>query len=233
MNQALPSKIVSMTPREIGLQMAALREQFGLSPQEVSERLHIRTRYISAMEEGRYDLMPGKVYARGYVHTYAEFLGLDADQVVSQCFANEAPPAAPVPPSTRQMPTARLSNSHWRSYTMLVVGALGALLLITQVGGIVAETPTEEPTVAPVPDAMLASVRNLVMPTASNYDCLTMDDVLACFNANSVTRALIGLSNTEHLRYGGDIDVSDMAVPLPEEPAEAAEEPASSDAANE
>ncbi|MBX9725674.1 MAG: helix-turn-helix domain-containing protein, partial [Rickettsiales bacterium] len=43
----------NMTPREIGSQMAALREQFGLTPQEVSERLHIRTRYIHAIEEGR------------------------------------------------------------------------------------------------------------------------------------------------------------------------------------
>ena len=225
MSNAPSAPSQNMTPREIGSQMAALREQFGLTPQEVSERLHIRTRYIHAIEEGRYDLMPGKVYARGYVHSYAEFLGLDADQVVAHCFAHDVPTAAPLPPSTRQSPTARLSSSHWRGYAMLAVGGLVALLLITQLGGLFASTPRDEASVEPVPDAMLASVRNLMMPTATNHECLTTNLLLSCFYADNVTRALVRLDDRQHLRFGGDMDVSGMAVPLPEEPADALEEP--------
>lgn len=233
MSNAPSAHSQSLTPRDVGARMAALRAQFGLSPQEVSERLHIRTRYISAIEEGRYDLMPGKVYARGYVHSYAEFLGLDAEQIVAQCFSNEAPMAAPLPPSTRHSPTARLSNSHWRGYAMLAVGVLAALLFISQVGGLFASNPNEQTSVAEVPDAMLASVRNLMMPTATNHECLTTDMLLSCFYADAVTRALVRLNDSQHLRFGGDIDVSGMAVPLAEETEPTAEEPTPADAANE
>lgn len=77
----------TMTPKEIGAYMGGLREHFKLSLQDVSERLHIRVRYVQAIEQSQIEQLPGKVYARGYVHTYAEFLGLDADQVAAQWFA--------------------------------------------------------------------------------------------------------------------------------------------------
>ncbi len=82
-----------MGPKEIGAHLRACREEFLLSVQDVSERLHIRPRYLTAIEEARFDVMPAPVYARGYLATYAEFLGLDAARVVQQCFA--PPPAAP------------------------------------------------------------------------------------------------------------------------------------------
>jgi transcriptional regulator with XRE-family HTH domain len=225
MTQTAPKVTDAMTPREVGVQMARLREQFGLSPQEVSERLHIRARYISAMEEARYELMPGKAYARGYMHSYADFLGMDADEVVAKCFANEAPvaPVAP-PPSTRTAPSVSLSGSPWRSYAVMAVVALVALLLFTQVGSVFSSSKTEEARVAPVPDAMLSSVRNRVMPTANNHECLTSDSVLGCFFADDTTRTLSHLNGGTQSRFGGDIDVSGMAVALPEEAATHLEE---------
>ena len=98
MNQAAPQLRVpeSMGPKELGSYMRGLREHFKLSPQDVSERLHIRMRYVTAIEEANYDAMPGKIYARGYVQTYAEFLGLDAEQVVKQCFPAEEVKTAPI-----------------------------------------------------------------------------------------------------------------------------------------
>lgn len=213
MSDAASTAPETMTPREIGAQMARLREQFGLTAQEVSERLHIRPRYISAMEDGRHDLMPGKVYARGYVHTYAEFLGLDADAVANRYFAHEAPQATPMPPATRNAPSASLGRSHWRSYAVMAVGALGGLLLIAQLSGFFSSSVPEESSVSPVPDTMLESVRTQVMPTANNYDCLTDDaGPLACFYSDKVTRALVRLDDKEHLPFAGDMDVSAMAV---------------------
>lgn len=213
------------TPRDIGAEMTRLREQFGLSPQEVSERLHIRPRYITAMEEGRYELMPGKAYARGYMHSYAEFLGMDADEVVAACFTPDVPnaPVAP-PPSTRTPPSASLSGSAWRSYAVMAVGALGALLLFIQLSSMVSSNAREEAAVSPVPDAMLSSVRTLVMPTANNHECLTADSLLGCFFAKDTTQNLLRLNAGTQARLGGDIDVSGMALALPEDVAVSAED---------
>jgi hypothetical protein len=225
MNQAhIPQRLPeTMSAKDIGVHMGKLRAQFNLTLQEVSERLHIRTRYVSAIEEARYELMPGKVYARGYVHTYAEFLGLDANQVVAQCFANELPAnAQPLPASPSRTDAARATSfAQWRSYGVMGIVALVLLLLVVQMGGRANDSEEPVANVAPVPEAMLASVRNLVMPTPDNYDCLMDDALLDCFFADNVTRTMTRLEGDTHLPFGGDIDVASMVIA----PADADEEP--------
>ena len=208
--QRLPE---TMNLREIGAHMAGLRAGFGLSQQEVSERLHIRTRYISAIEEGKLDLLPGKVYARGYVHTYAEFLGLDADQAVELCFAGEAP-ANVQKPAAKTSSVPSVAASQWRGYSILAVIGLLLLLVITQISGKMGDADEKEAAVEAVPEDMLLSVRTMVMPTSGNYRCLTKDSVLDCFYADHMTQALAQLDTATPLLFAGDIDVSGMAIPM-------------------
>ena len=176
----------SMGAAEIGPYLKELREYFKLSTQDVSERLHIRVRYVAAMEEGNFEQMPGKVYARGYVHTYAEFLGLDADQVVNQCFGEEkhaAPNPARGADALRKTGTTsvRRSNSGWTGLAVLGVFGILGLVAYTQVMRPSDSKPEPQlPTVAEVPEAMLSSIRDTVMPRAQNFDCLTGDLLLAC-----------------------------------------------------
>ncbi|MES2985401.1 MAG: helix-turn-helix transcriptional regulator [Pseudomonadota bacterium] len=209
----------SMSPRDIGAYMANLRAQFNLTQQEVSERLHIRPRYVSAIEEGRFELMPGQVYARGYIHTYAEFLGLDAEHVTAQCFTGAAP--APVAPSQAFTPRPNDhglgSTRNWRGLGMAAVVALLAVLVFTQISGTTKEPQLQEPAVAPVPEAMLQSVRNLVMPTPQNLDCLTGEGLLTCFYDDNVMRLVNRIENDTY--FMDDIDLSGMALAAPEEPA--------------
>lgn len=48
-----------------------------LSLERVAEDLKIRKQYISALEDNDLDSIPGKVYARGYLKMYQEYLGLE------------------------------------------------------------------------------------------------------------------------------------------------------------
>ncbi len=228
-------------PNEIGAQMAALRQQFNLSQQEVSERLHIRPRYVNAIEEGRYELMPGKVYARGYVHTYAEFLGLDADKIVAQCFAGEAPAnAQPIPPiaaARYASPTARVglspsvsssmssTSGKWRGYAVIGAILLVMMLIVAQFTSHDGEPEKQETSVSPVPEAMLASVRNMTMPLPDSYLCLTTDSALECFNTDATSR-MIGRLNVESLYYGGPLDLAAIAAVVDKK---SADEPAEED----
>src|SRR5918911_1622015 len=43
-----------------------------------------RKRYLEALEDERFELLPGEVYTRGFLREYAEFLGLDGSLYVQE-----------------------------------------------------------------------------------------------------------------------------------------------------
>lgn len=49
----------------------------GLDVADVARALNIRKKYIIALEEEKYHELPAKVYIRGYLRLYSEFLGVD------------------------------------------------------------------------------------------------------------------------------------------------------------
>lgn len=58
------------------------RERYGQSLRDVSANLRIRMAYLQAIESGRFRELPGPTYAVGFVRSYAEYLGLDAGEIV-------------------------------------------------------------------------------------------------------------------------------------------------------
>ncbi|MDE3015458.1 MAG: helix-turn-helix domain-containing protein [Pseudomonadota bacterium] len=67
---------------DIGNLLSHARLEFGLSVEEAARRLHIRTRYVEALEEGRLADLPGVIYTKGYLQAYATFLGLDKEEIL-------------------------------------------------------------------------------------------------------------------------------------------------------
>lgn len=189
MSQHIPQKVPEHFSRvDIGAYMRELRLHYGLSEQDVSERLHIRIKYVTAIEAANFDAMPGKAYARGYVHTYAEFLGLDADQVVERCFGGEAAHAV----QAHAIPESSDWYKRNKRYggVLAVLLLLGGLFYIATQGEEGADTDTAEPssTIESVPEEYLASMRTHLMPTARNYECLGKGSVLGCFRDQRLTR---------------------------------------------
>lgn len=66
----------------VGEVMRRARVHYGLELHDVEAALRIRSSQLAAMEQGRTDLLPGRVYALGFVRTYAEYLGLDGNRMV-------------------------------------------------------------------------------------------------------------------------------------------------------
>jgi cytoskeletal protein RodZ len=62
---------------EIGASLREAREKRGLSRADVQRALRIRERYLTALEDERWELLPGDAYAKGFLRTYAEHLGLN------------------------------------------------------------------------------------------------------------------------------------------------------------
>lgn len=67
--------------QDIGGYLRDVRESLGFDVRTVGQQLNIRAKYLVALEEGRIEVMPGKVYARGYLQHYAEYLGLNKDEI--------------------------------------------------------------------------------------------------------------------------------------------------------
>lgn len=60
------------------------RERQGIDLDTVADQTKIRKHYLNALEMEDFEILPPRVYATGFVATYARFLKLDADAMVSQ-----------------------------------------------------------------------------------------------------------------------------------------------------
>ncbi len=70
------------TDLPVGEVLRRARIQFGLELPYVAAQLNIRAEHLSAIEAGDITRLPGRVYAIGFVRTYAEYLRLDSDKMV-------------------------------------------------------------------------------------------------------------------------------------------------------
>ena len=119
------------------------REIRNISLREISDNTKIGMRYLEALEEDRFEVLPAQIFAKGFLREYAKYVGLDADEVVNFYIAADqarraeldeteivAPRPQVRPPvqhhgvaPQRRMPVPRLPVG-------LIVGAvLGVLLL--------------------------------------------------------------------------------------------------------
>ena len=69
---------------EIGNSLRAARERKELSYAEIEQATKIRSRYIRALEEEDFTVLPSDTYIRGFLRTYADYLGLDGEVYVEE-----------------------------------------------------------------------------------------------------------------------------------------------------
>ncbi|TVX97729.1 helix-turn-helix domain-containing protein [Cohnella terricola] len=67
---------------DLGDLLRKAREQRGYTLDDIQEYTKIRKRYLEAIESGDYKVLPGSFYVRAFVKTYAETVGLDAEEVL-------------------------------------------------------------------------------------------------------------------------------------------------------
>jgi cytoskeletal protein RodZ len=68
----------------IGDVLKSTRTSKGLDITAIEDRTKIRTRYLRALENEEWDVLPSHAYAKGFLRTYAQTLGLDADALVDE-----------------------------------------------------------------------------------------------------------------------------------------------------
>jgi len=117
---------------EIGTSLREARERRNLSYGQVEAETAIRTRYIRALEDEDFHILPGPTYTKGFLRAYAEYLGLDGQPFVDEFNSRHHDPRGSVehtPIASR--PRSRPPRKRHRRESNLVMIALAAIVAVS------------------------------------------------------------------------------------------------------
>lgn len=112
-------------PGNLGERFRAAREARGLTVSQVAEQIRIRSVYLAAIEDEQWSAIGAPVYTRGFIRTYARFLGLDPEEAVAEF--NRTHPAGLPAAAGAQEPAAPAAR---RSGLLIWLAAAVAVVLI-------------------------------------------------------------------------------------------------------
>ncbi|MEA2021011.1 MAG: helix-turn-helix domain-containing protein [Candidatus Caldatribacteriota bacterium] len=70
-----------MEIKDIGLFLKEKREEKSISLEEIEEILKIRKKYLTAIEEGNFSILPGETYVLGYLRNYCKYLNISDEEI--------------------------------------------------------------------------------------------------------------------------------------------------------
>ncbi len=108
---------------EIGSSLREARVRQGLDFPQIETGTKIRGKYLRALEDEQFDVLPGGSYIKGFLRTYADYLGLDGQLYVDE-FNSRYVPAEEVP-VIRARRTAQARSHRQMQSGMLVVALVG------------------------------------------------------------------------------------------------------------
>jgi cytoskeleton protein RodZ len=172
---------------EIGSSLREARIRHGYDMAEAEAATKIRGKYLTALEEERFEVLPASTYVKGFLRSYAEFLGLDGQLYVDEFNArygsgdDEYVVMAQPRRRTRPSPAHRRVES--RVLVLALVGIVSAAALVVIAwrfggadAGTVANLDSRRPESVATPGA--------VQPPARPKPAVTL--VIAAVNGNSL-----------------------------------------------
>jgi hypothetical protein len=112
---------------ELGSSLHEARVRRGVELAQVAAETRIRTRYLQALEDERFELLPGSVYGKGFLRAYADYLGLESQLFVEEYNARFSAREAPAAPPQLELPPWRLRR-YGLAAAVLLLALVGALL---------------------------------------------------------------------------------------------------------
>jgi cytoskeleton protein RodZ len=111
----------------LGDEFRSAREARGLTLSDVGEKIHIRSVYLNAIETEDWKAIGAPVYVRGFIRTYARFLGVDSEAAIAQY--NEV-----VPPERPTATAVTDDEGEGGPSVWAVVAIIAAVVLVAFVG---------------------------------------------------------------------------------------------------
>src|SRR3990172_6415486 len=133
---------------ELGRVLFQARVARGLTIEEAERDPRISKRYLEALEREDFSAFPAPFYARAFLRTYSQYLGLDANQVLNILPQNRLEPElAPLQELNR--PTTPAFSINWVVAGVVILFLLGAGLLLYRSGSGNRDRPLRGPPAAP------------------------------------------------------------------------------------
>jgi cytoskeleton protein RodZ len=137
----------------VGQDLRKARQRKGEDLAQISSVLKIRKDYLDALEESKFEAIPGRAYIIGFIRTYAQYLGLDPNECIDRVKREIAGRGdgregnvEVSSPRERKLPPGGM----WLAIFLLIAVLYGAYYLF------VAVNRMASPTVAPVPARLAA-----------------------------------------------------------------------------
>jgi cytoskeleton protein RodZ len=115
---------------EIGssLREARSRRQIGIA--QVEQATKIRGKYLRALEEEQFDVLPSQTYVKGFLRTYADYLGLDGQLYVDEYNSRFVSGEEWGPRSARRAASRRRERRLQANVVLLTLGAIAVLTVV-------------------------------------------------------------------------------------------------------
>jgi cytoskeleton protein RodZ len=124
----IPSSGKMVMADSLGEFLRRERELRHVTLDDIAERTKISRRYLEAIEEDRYDRLPGEAFVRGFIRSYAQFVGLDPeDALLIYNQSRTVHDAAPTHPAATP-----LARQAWHERSLLWLLVAGVII----VGGV-------------------------------------------------------------------------------------------------
>jgi cytoskeleton protein RodZ len=176
---------------DIGATLREARMRAKIDINEVETRTKIRAKYLRAMENEEWGLLPGDVYVKSFLRTYGDYLGLDSRQLIDDYKRRYERPSdhelKPITPLGRERERQRQPRGPlippWVLIGVVLVGVVVALYFLGVKGNGGKTTPTSTPAQTPAPKkpskhhprhtrVVASTVKLQLVPTGAVYVCL-------------------------------------------------------------
>ncbi len=135
-----------------GYTLAERRKEMGLTPLDVSCKIHVPVNYIEAMERGDVRALPPPCYTTGFVKSYCTLLGLDATPFLQAYAATVRPPrrgSLTLPPALQTLLRRRTFSDilTWAAICALIALGWIAYMFVVDPQGAKADNRVEAGTI--------------------------------------------------------------------------------------
>ena len=141
-----------------GASLKKARESKGISLDQIAKTTRISTRFLAAIESEEFQVLPGGVFNRGFVRSFAESVGLDPDQAVADY---ERLVTVREPNEVLSADAPQPTKSERRLYPIalgILAIAIAVFYFVTRDGGRIVQTTTPPSVVTPPPAAVSTPV---------------------------------------------------------------------------
>ena len=122
---------------DIGNKLKNAREAKGLSIEDIEKATKIQSRYLTAIENNEFDKLPGDFYVRAFIRQYAQVVGLDGKELLSD-YHEDVPEAKPDEyvensidnKSEEVRETTDNKRNLWKNYLPRIAIGLGVIIVI-------------------------------------------------------------------------------------------------------